>query len=155
MGHVDKIVVDGESVHIDPQILFQRLVIIGNVRADIESTEDLLTYELSNYLTALFDEFGLMRTPTKSQLADALSPMNISTTIASPSFTVLDGGSLPHGQIHWKMNETYGIICTKCITLGKRLPNSTVVFDGYGTPSTKDSLTVHIKKGLLTNIPTK
>ncbi|KAK6166490.1 hypothetical protein SNE40_023164 [Patella caerulea] len=73
MGHSSKIKVDGDPVLIDPQVLFQRLITIGNVRSDLDDTRDLLKFELTNHPTALFDETGAIRPAIKSQLLDELS----------------------------------------------------------------------------------
>ena len=58
---------DGEPVDIQPQLLFQRLIAIGNVRSTPEETtaDSILEYELSPHPASLFDNTGLMRSPVK------------------------------------------------------------------------------------------
>ncbi|KAJ8049891.1 hypothetical protein HOLleu_02834 [Holothuria leucospilota] len=88
-----QVVVDGEKLKIDPQLLFQRLLILAN-NSDY-SLDDLLKYELSAQPTALFDKHGLLLQANKPQLADALpstSSNEVQQTRGSkPVYNVLDG----------------------------------------------------------------
>lgn len=62
--------VNQETVSIDPQLLFQRLITVAD-RCD-EDISNILKYELSTYPSSLFDNSGMPRTGQKSQLADAM-----------------------------------------------------------------------------------
>ena len=66
-----KITISAEKEPFDPQLLFQRLLIIAN-NSDI-GVEDIFTYELSSYPTALFDKWGRLGEANKPQLGDAIA----------------------------------------------------------------------------------
>ncbi len=136
--------IDGEKVNIDPQLLFQRLLAIGNARTDDNDLEQFLQYELSTHPTALFDKYGMIREATKSQLADAIGQRyqthGSETLVAvAQQFSVFDGGSLLH-RIQWKKDTSFDSIRTKYVDLVKQSSGPVGVFDGYlQGPSTKDS----------------
>ena len=58
-----------ETVQIDPQLLFQRLVTVGLRGEDLK---EVLSYELCSYPPALFEAKNLMLAANKSTLADAM-----------------------------------------------------------------------------------
>ena len=63
---------DGEVVHIDPQLLFQCLIttlVGGNSNTDLETA---FSYELCTFPTCIIDNDGLLREANKPQLADAI-----------------------------------------------------------------------------------
>lgn len=146
-----KTLVNGEKVALDPQLLFQRLIIIAN---NSELTmEEIFKYELCNHPTSLFDKHGLLREATKSHLADALFStvqMNMTGGDKPPDFQVLDGGSLLH-RIQWKKGTTFDDIVNtyvKHVTDHCIAANVTVVFDGYrNSHSTKDMTHQRRSKG--------
>ncbi len=87
---------DNEDVHVDPQLLFQRLVSSaarGTVSGD--ELEQLFTYELCTHPPALFTMDGLLREANKPPLADAIEHAvgHTPCEIPSPVKYVLDGGS--------------------------------------------------------------
>ena len=59
--------VDGESVQVDTQLLFQRLIIAA--KTDLESA---LAYELCTFPKALFETPELLHEAQKSTLADSI-----------------------------------------------------------------------------------
>ena len=59
-----------DRVQVDPQLLFQRLVIA----CDNFQLEELFLYKLCTYPIALFDSPFMLRQPQKSALTDALWP---------------------------------------------------------------------------------
>ena len=61
--------VDGEFIHVDLQLLLQRLFIVPHCTT--ENVEDVFKYELCNR-PALFDHSGLPLVANKPTLADAL-----------------------------------------------------------------------------------
>ncbi|KAK7449843.1 hypothetical protein BaRGS_00039998 [Batillaria attramentaria] len=61
-----------ESVVIDPNLLFQRLVKVAETS---ESLADYFRYELTNIPTSLFDNSGLMRPAVKSTLAQHIGSL--------------------------------------------------------------------------------
>ena len=113
-----QLIVDGKKLKVNPQLLFQRLLILAN-NSDY-SMDDLLKYELSAQPTSLFDKHGLLHPANKPQLADALpsTPSNEGhqTSVQCPrwrfSFTDislekvwniwLKGCSWTKGVLYWR-----------------------------------------------------
>ena len=90
--------IDGQSLPVNPQLLFQRLLTV--VRQTSENLTDIFKYELCNRPPALFDPSGLPREANKPALADAIWSVGKGVDMpAAPPPTqemkyVLDGGSL-------------------------------------------------------------
>ncbi|KAK3732868.1 hypothetical protein QZH41_002222 [Actinostola sp. cb2023] len=104
--------VDNEVVQVDPQLLFQRLIIASNNSDDMEG---LFCYELCSYPTALFDSPLVLRQPQTPVLADALwAKLTGDATSGPPGDVryVLDGGALIH-RIPWpRGSATYKEVCS-------------------------------------------
>ena len=64
------VTLDGETVHVDPQLLFQRLTAAAQWSA--EDIPQVFTYELCSVPSSLFDTAGFIREPQKPALADAI-----------------------------------------------------------------------------------
>ena len=127
--------IDGVTVQIDPQLLFQRLTIAAKASDNIE---DIFKYELCSYPPALFDSSLLLREPQKPVLANAIwdSLTQDSPGISGEVQFVLDGGSLLQ-RIPWTRGATYKEICTVYTDyVVKKYGEAIVVFDGYGESST-------------------
>lgn len=141
--------ISGDKTSVDPQLLFQRLLIVVN-NSDC-SIDEAMKYELSAYPTALFDKEGLIRQATKSQLADALASVvsndHTPSSQNQPDYTVLDGGSLIH-KYPWKKGTTFDVIADMYVThVEKNFVSPIVIFDGYlSGPSTKD--TAHRRRSM-------
>ena len=60
--------INDERVEIDPQLLFQRLILTANVSEDLPS---VFRYELSSFPASLFDSLLMLRLANKPALADA------------------------------------------------------------------------------------
>ena len=69
MSHKQSVKVDGENVNVDPQLLFQRLVMAAGDDLDVAEN---FKYELSTHPSALFEPNGLMREADKPALAEAI-----------------------------------------------------------------------------------
>ena len=61
--------IDGITVQIDPQLLFQGLILAAKTTDNIK---DVFKYELCSYPPALFDTSLLLREPQKPMLANAI-----------------------------------------------------------------------------------
>ena len=61
------VTIDNDHVQVDPQLLFQRLIIA----CDNSQLEELFPYELCRNSTSLFDLPFTLREPEKPALADA------------------------------------------------------------------------------------
>ena len=64
------VTLDGETVHVDPQLLFQRLTAAAQRSA--EDIPQIFTYELCSVPSSLFDTAGFIREPQKPALTDAI-----------------------------------------------------------------------------------
>ena len=131
--------------HIDPQVLFQRLVTAGMGN---EQLPEIFQHELSSYPPALFDAKHVMKAANKPALADAiwaLMPEDIQGPLDSDIVYVVDGGSLLH-RIPWQKGSTYDSICIKYADyVMQHYGRPFVVFDGYECwPSTKDN--AHLRR---------
>ena len=131
--------IESDTVQIDPQLLFQRLIIACNRSDDLEG---LFRYELCSYPVALFDSPLTLRQPQKPVLADALWKKLSSNATSGPAGDVqhvLDGGALLH-RIPWpRGSATYQDICgLYCSYVTRKYGNAIVVFDGYDELSTKN-----------------
>ena len=86
--------VDGRSIHVDPELLFQSLIAIDDRKA-------LFRFELCSYPSALFDETLMPRAPLKAVLANAVwtsLPPDI-TGLTGEVQPVLGGEALLHLHI--------------------------------------------------------
>ena len=128
--------IDGATVQIDPQLLFQRLTIAAKAS---DNLEDVFKYELCSYPPALFDSSLLLREPQTPQLANAIWALLTQEIpgISGEVQYVLDGGALVQ-RIPWTRGATYKEICTVYTEyVAKKYGKAIVVFDGYGGTSTK------------------
>jgi len=125
--------VNGETVHIDPQLLFQRLVIAGN---QSDKLVEAFEFELCSYQPALFETKDVLLEANKPSLSKAIwavvphDEQQINQTSDSYQY-VLDGGALLH-RIPWQLGETYDTILNRYTSyMTKHYGNAVVVFDGY------------------------
>lgn len=134
--------IDGEILHIDPALLFQRLSTAAHTSEN--DMAETLRYELCSYPPALFENSGIMRQPDKPALAKAIWKEAKTDSIhhlpVSDRVTVVDGGWLLQ-QVPWKIGDTYDSICDSYVSfVTRRCTSPTVVFDGYSAgPTTKDA----------------
>ena len=97
--------IESYTVQVDPQLLFQRLIVACNRSHDLQG---LFRYELRNYSVALFDSSLTLRQPQKPVLADALWAKLSSNATSGPeghAQHALDGGALLH-RIPWPRGST-------------------------------------------------
>ena len=136
---------------IDPALLFQRLLFVS-ASGDL-SLEDVMSYELSTFPTALFEAKEILRKADKPQLANAVAEYSIKQSsksvhdyIPPTDHYVLDGGSLLH-RLSWKRGDRHGAIAKSYADFTIRhYGKATIVFDGYGEgPSVKDN--THQRRG--------
>ena len=136
------VTIDGESVSVDPQLLFQQLVTAAGDLYD--NPAKIFKYELCNFSSALFESTSLMRAANKAALADAMWALGechtTNNTLVNTEIYVLHGGSLLQ-RLPWPRRATFNGLCqlyTDYVT--KNYSNSVVVFERYETgPSTKDN----------------
>jgi len=130
--------IKGDTVQIDPNLLFQRLVTAGTRYGGLE---EVFKFELCSYPPALFESQLLMNPANKPILADSLWDETIASAPKPPEDVhfVLDGGALLH-RIPWTKGSTWDDILNSYIRhVSLKYGRATVVFDGYSdAPSTKD-----------------
>ena len=63
------VIIDGEAVNVDPQLLFQRLTVAAKASHYLAS---VFKYQLCSHPPAPFDTSLLLRQPQKPVLADAI-----------------------------------------------------------------------------------
>ena len=140
--------IDNEQVQVDPQLLFQRLLLAANSSEDLPS---IFRYELSSYPASLFDFQLMMRQANKPALADAiwskLNPQITGETVPRDSTIqyVLDGGALLH-RVVWPSggSVTFGDLCgLYCNYVTRKYRRATVVFDGYSNNLSTKQMTQH------------
>ena len=122
--------VDGESIQVDTQLLFQQLIITA--KTDLESA---LTYELCTFQKALFETPDLLHEAKKLTLADSIwtSARQKSASLPESAQFVLDGGAFLH-RIPWPRGSTFGAIMNMYIDFVlKNYAEGIIVFDGYET----------------------
>ena len=119
-----------EYVHVDHQLLFQRLLTVGTKNGELQNVFD---HKLCHYPPALFESVNAIRPTIKSSLADALW-CSEAAKLPGPFETVqyvLDGGVLLH-RIPWTRGATYDKIFEQYSAyVIKKYGRAIVVFDGY------------------------
>lgn len=99
-----------EVVHIDPQLLFQRLVIAGTQE---DKLAESFEYELCGYPPALFEMKTVLLSANKPQISkviwNAVPHLYDEDVLGRDILYVLDGGALLH-RLPWEIGKTYGAI---------------------------------------------
>ena len=67
--------VDGQPIHVDPELLFQRHIVASIANA-IDDRKAIFRFELCSYPSALFDDTLMPRAPQKAVLANAIRTMS-------------------------------------------------------------------------------
>ena len=136
--------VDGESIQVDTQLLFQRLVLAAKT-----NLENALEYELCTVPKALFEAPELLHEAQKSTLADAIWTMTGKKdgNVGKDVLYVLDGGALLH-RLPWIRGRSFAsILQSYSDYVVSHYGQATVVFDGYEGNSTKDMTHARRKNG--------
>lgn len=117
MSSKNELLIDGEMITIDPDTLFQRLLllILQSDRTEEEKAA-AFCYELCQTAPSLFDQNGLMREANSSSLiksilarAGSIIPKNFVEDLPN-TFHVLEGDWLIN-KIPWRNGETFDEIC--------------------------------------------
>ena len=105
LGTRSSIKIDGEEAQVDPQPLFQRVIIIAQTSDELWST---FQHELCSYPPTLFNSSLLLREAHKPALADAICLLlasDLETNVRNKdSRYVLDGGGGGHS-----FSESHGL----------------------------------------------
>ncbi len=142
---------DEKHAHIDPALLFQRLLTVARRFEKDECS--FFKYELCSHPLALFDKNCQMRIADKHEFAKAIASIGnyydplkcqIEHLKDEPVQYVLDGGALLH-RINWYKNEPFLNIYDRYYKyVSTKYGDATIVFDGYTGASTKDM--AHMKR---------
>lgn len=152
MGSNNAILIDGKVTHIDPQLLFQRLMLMARNFND-EQLKDVFKYELSQRPSSLFDDSGLMREAKTNEFVNQCIAVNksnntqISTDLENNSRHVLCGTSFLN-RISWKKNQTFRDICLLYLDCAKKFNNPVIVFDFVPDGTTRDEFNFRRSKGI-------
>ncbi|CAC5388950.1 unnamed protein product [Mytilus coruscus] len=134
---------DGEPLHIDSQLPFQRCTNVADgIFYDIS---EIFRYELCGVPSSIFEITSLPREPQKSTLADYMwNLIELKPKAPTETYFVLNGGSLIH--LPWTKGATVDTICMTYVNyVNYHYKDATVVFDGYpSVPTTKD--VTHIRR---------
>ena len=122
--------VDGEKIQVDPQLLFQRLIIASQ---SLEDRSAIFNYELCSYPPSLFDSSLMLLKLQKPALADTIwakLPSDATGPEGEVQY-VLDVGALFH-QIPWPRGfPKYRQICDiYCQYVTGTYCAAVVIFDG-------------------------
>ena len=152
MSASSPVTIEQESVQIDPQLLFQRLLTVA--RATEENLVETFQHELCCIPPSLFESNGLLRPANKPVLADALWKLLDQDGEQRPDGDinfVIDGGALLQ-RIPWVRNQSYKSLCDTYVDHVMRNFGSgaIIVFDGYpDKPTTKDQAHLRRSKGMV------
>ena len=140
LGSQTAVMIQGEAVQVDPQLLFQRLSIVA---CNGDDAAEAFRYELCSYPSALFESPRLLRQANKASLADAMwDIVKESQPESAPKLDVhyiVDGGALLQ-RLPLRRGDLFENICQTYVDYVMcKYSQATVVFDGYvDGPSIKD-----------------
>lgn len=150
MNSKNTIVIDGDAVTIDPQLLFQRLILLIG-KMDEAEVEDVFKYELSQRPSALFDEQGYMRYGESTSLEDALLKA-VGTEGATEGLNVdrhIISGNFLINVVAWKKAQTYDDILSDYVAYVQQYQNPIFVFESHiSEPSIRDEFHLRKSKGV-------
>ena len=150
------VVIDNETISVDPQLLFQRLAASIQIGAMDCDPKSVFSYELSTFPLSIFESDGLMRNAKpKTEIVTELKYHTSLSHVKLPHTTELkheEGNHHPLHKVPWEKGRTYDEICSSYVkyVLKHYGKGTMIVFDGYdGTPSTKDTTHIRRSKGKL------
>ena len=140
LGSQTAVMIEGEAVQVDPQLLFQRLSIVA---CNGDDAAEAFRYELCIYPPALFESPQLLSQANKASLADAMwDIVKESQPESAPKLDVhciVDGRALLQ-RLPWRRGDLFETIYQMYVDyVMRKYSRATVVFDGYvDGPSIKD-----------------
>ncbi|GFO49179.1 hypothetical protein PoB_007568400 [Plakobranchus ocellatus] len=134
--------VDGETLQVGPQLLFQRLITVANRLSDELDLPSVFEYQLSCPPAALFDPSAASQESEKD-IVDETSDIEY----------ILNGVSLLH-RIPWRRSDTFVAVGQTYVEYVQRMyMKPRIVFDGYNDgPSTKNA--THLRRSCGVVAPT-
>lgn len=118
MSSKNELAIDGDLVTIDPDTLFQRLLllILQSDRSDAEK-KAAFCYELCHKAPSLFDETGLMREANPSTLLKSLTKrtgiVNIGFVEKLENAHYVIEGNWMINKVPWNNKDSFDIICDR------------------------------------------
>lgn len=108
--------IDNENVQIDPEVLFQRLLLI-QISRDQDGLGKIFEFELTQRPPVFFDEKGFLRDGNESALSDTLwkkygSTISFECEMLHECVYVLSGDWMID-EIVWQKGETFNEICRR------------------------------------------
>lgn len=152
MGSTDAILIDGKVAHIDPQLLFQKLMLMARNLSD-DNMKNVFKHELSQRPSSLFDDAGFMREAKTNEFVKQfiagppLSNKRMLSDLESISQYVLCGNSFLNRFV-WKKNQTYHDICVMYVEYAKKFNNPTIIFESVKDGTIMDEFNYRRSKGV-------
>ena len=116
LGSQTAVMIQGEAVQVDPQLLFQRLSIVAGNGDDAAET---FRYELCRYPPAHFESLQLLSQANKASLADAMWDIVKESQPESASkldvHCIVDGGALLQ-RLPWRRGDLFETIYQMSLT---------------------------------------
>lgn len=153
MADKNALVLDGEVTLIDPQLLFQRLILLAR-NYDDQKLADVFKFELCQRPSSLFDDYGFMRHTNKTTLGDDIIKIMgdknlLITSTDETSFNCIIDGEWLISTILWKKNESFSTICSKYAASFKRFTKPLIVFQQFSSePTIMDQHLLRQNKGV-------
>lgn len=158
------VIIDGDSTVIDPQLLFQRLILlVGNM--DESQVENVFRYELSHRPASIFDDKGFLRSGESTGLDVALHNMVYKEEVEDDRISIsgkyIVSGDYLINKVAWTRNQTYDEILNDYIAYVSQMNCPTIVFDTYTSEPTihddyhlrKSNGVVGVKIAFTENLP--
>ena len=147
----EKVMVGKEELVIEPDPLFQRLLILAN-NSDIDLPY-VFEHELSLFPPSLFKKnYELRYADDKANLTDHIAKFYQTGPIPKDiehlgiEKSVIDMGSLLRTKVKWKKGETYGKIIGSYLKAAQLYPNCVPVFDGYSDSNLSTKHLTHLRR---------
>lgn len=149
MASNNSILVDGEIIQIDPQLLFQRLMLMAR-NFDDDKLKEVFKYELAQKPSSLFDESGLMReAKTNEFVHQFIAGTQIAPEIiAISTYRYILCGNSFLDRIPWKKNQSFHNICLVYLEYAMKFERPVIVFDFVPEGTTKDEFYFRQSKGV-------
>lgn len=106
--------VGGDTIFVDPQLFFQRLITIIESCPERFDLKVLFHYELCSIPPSLFEPSGFLRESMKAEFAKTLLQYDDISHDTKGTSYVIDGGSLLH-KIPLAKNESFEQICQRYV----------------------------------------
>lgn len=152
MSDKNVIVIDGEVTFIDPQLLFQRLVLVAR-KFDEQKLEKIFAYELCQRPSSMFDDYGLMREIKKESFGDDIMKLlkgeeDDNDAVTDVGYKNYISGDWLVDIIPWKLHESFSKILLKYASYIESFDHPCIIFDVLTSePTIKNESILRRSKG--------